>query len=100
MDPSIGKRDINGCAIRSVSTRESSNEAPAEFAPGASATLLLSAHFGHEPVDDDRAGHPFRLRLEISQNTMRQNRVCDCFEIFHSHQITPLQHGVSLRAAN
>jgi hypothetical protein len=65
-----------------------------------SATLLFSTHFGYEPVDDDRAGDAFGLGLEIGQNTVRQYRLSDRFQILQADEVTAMQYRMRLGPAD
>ena len=64
------------------------------------AAFRFAVHFAHEPLDNERAGDAFGLRVEIRKYAMRENGLCNRFQIFHAHEVTALQHRVSFGTAN
>src|SRR5262245_58897997 len=99
MVPSIGRRAIRGWAIKRFRTAESSSVVVLDVL-GLSATVLLSVHLRNQAINDDRAGNAFGLRLEIGENTMLENRLCNRFEVLDTHKVAPLKHGVGFCPTN
>src|SRR5688500_5380942 len=103
MLPSIGKCVASGWALKRESTRGSSRPDGLEaggLLDGWSATLLLPAHRADETIDNERAGDPFGLGVEIRENAMREDRLGNRLEIFHADEVTALQNGMRLGAAD
>src|SRR5689334_22177340 len=97
MVPSIGKRDMSGCAMSRLRTAGSNNEL---LLVAGSATVLLSVHLRYQTINDDWTGDAFGLRLEVGENAVRKHRVRDRFQIFRPNEIAPLQNRVRLGSTN
>src|SRR5213593_3681242 len=91
----MGKRDNSGCAISRVTARKSRY-----LLAASSATAFLPANLFLQPVDDVGAGYALGLRLEVGQDTMREDRMRHGFQVLHAHEVTAVQHGMGLGAAN